>query len=166
MPLVALIGSITGSTIRPGSETGQVNLEAADENAPMKWADYIYYCIYRFVLKTPARSYADAWPIAFLALTLWTHVLTVYFLITLAVGKAMDASLLTNKFCISVIVGLIVLFFWHYVLRGNAARVISSFEKRGDERKYARVGAIMFVETVLLPLTLVCLLILGTKLKG
>lgn len=132
----------------------------------MKLANYIYYCIYRFVLKTPARSYADAWPIAFLALTLAIHVLSIYFLFALVAEKAMAPVVLIKRFGVAAIIFLMGLFFWHYVMKGNGPRVISSFEKLGNEGKYAREGAIMFVETLLLPLTLTCLLILWTKLRG
>jgi hypothetical protein len=131
----------------------------------MKLADYIYYCIYRFILKTPNRSYADAWPIAFLPLTLWIHVLTVYFLFTQFSGRHMAPSAQVKEICLVVLISSMALFFWHYVVRGNGSRVIASFEKLGNERKFARVGLIMFVEALLLPLTLVFLLILWTKLK-
>jgi len=146
--------------------TGPDNQEAADEVPPMKWADYIYYCIYRFVLITPTKSYADAWPIAFLALTLWIHGLTAYFIVTRVAGVEMAASVPLKKIGVAVMVLTMVFFFWHYVMQGNGARVISSFEKLGNEGKYARAGVIMFVETLLLPLTLVCLLLVWTKVKG
>lgn len=133
---------------------------------PMKLANYIYYCIYRFVLKTPARSDADAWAIVFLALTLGIHMLTGYFIITQLAGADMASSAQLKEIGVAAFIVLIVLFFVHYVMNGNGLRVISSFEKLASDAKYARVGAIMFVETLLLPLTLSCLLILWTKLSG
>ncbi len=132
----------------------------------MKWADYIYYCIYRFVLNTPTRSYADAWPIAFLALTLWIHGLTAYFMLTRIAGVEMAASVPLKQVGVAVMVLTMVFFFWHYVMQENGHRVISSFEKLGNEGKYARAGAIIFVETLLLPLALVGLLLVWTKVIG
>lgn len=132
----------------------------------MSWANFIYYAIYRFVIKTPARSYADAWPIAFLALTMWIHGLSAYFIIARLVGSNLIPSAQLKGIGIAVMTFLTVLFFFHYVVRGNGSRVITSFEKQGSDRKYAQAGAIMFVETLLLPLALVCILILKSKLNG
>ncbi len=130
----------------------------------MKLADYIYYCIYRFVLRTPTRSYADAWPIAFLALTLWTHLLTVYFIISRILGKPMAASLQLKEIGIVSMVLSMVLFFWHYVIGGNGVRVVASFEELGNENKYARTGMIIFAETLFLPLLAVGIMIYWRKL--
>jgi hypothetical protein len=132
----------------------------------MKWANHIYYCIYRLVLKTPTPSYADAWPIAFLALTLWIHALTVYYIITRFADVGMASSALGKRIGLSVMVLSMMFFFWHYVLRGNGARVIDSFSNLGDERKYARIGLILFVETMLLPFIIVGLRLAWARLKG
>lgn len=136
------------------------------EDSRMHIADYIYYCVYRFVLRTPARSYADAWPIAFLALTLWIHGLTAYFVFTRVAGVEMASSILLKLIGLAAMVLTMIFFFWHYVLRGGGARVISSFAKLGDDGKYAGAGLIMFIETLLLPMGLVCLLLACTKLKA
>jgi hypothetical protein len=117
-------------------------------------------------LRTPGRSYADAWPVVFLAFTIWIHSLTVYFLFTLLAEKQMAPSTALKGVGFVSIVLLILLFFWHYVLKRNGARVITLFEKRGNEVKYVRMGALIFAETLLLPLALSCLLILWSKLKG
>jgi hypothetical protein len=131
----------------------------------MEWIDYVYYCIYRFVLKTPDRSGAEVWPIVFLALALWIHGLTVYFVFTQVTGMEIATSAVLKKIGVGAMILTMLFFFWRYVIQENSARVISSFEKRGNERKYARVGMIMFIETLLLPLVLVCLVLVWTKLK-
>jgi len=132
----------------------------------MRLADYVYYCIYRFVLRTPTKSYADAWPIVFLALTLWTHALTAYFIFTQVAGTEMAASVFLKKIGVTLMVFTIGFFFWHYIMQENGARVISSFEKLGNEGKYARTGLVLFVETILLPLAMVCSLVAWKKLRN
>ena len=132
----------------------------------VNWVDYIYYCIYRFVLRTPAKSYADAWPIVFLALTLCVHVLTVYFLVTLLTGTEVAHSAQAKGVSLAAFFLLTVMFFWHYAVKGHGSQVISSFEEHGIDAKYWRAGAIMFLETLLLPLTLSCFLIFAPKVLG
>jgi hypothetical protein len=130
----------------------------------MTWVNYIYYCIYRFILKTPARSNADVWPIVFLALTICTHAISVYFVLTLFTHTRMDPTGRIKVIGIISMVILMLFFFVHYTARGNGVRVIRSFDKLGNNRNYARMGAFMFVETTLLPLTLMFALLLSQKL--
>jgi hypothetical protein len=115
---------------------------------------------------TPARSGAKAWAVWFLALTLVIHVLTIYFLFTLWTRTRMIPAAQQKEIAIPVLIVLSALFFWHYTIKKNGLRVISSFQKQGNDSRYARVGAIMFAETMLLPMTLVCLIILWNKLKN
>src|SRR5947208_2645347 len=118
----------------------------------MRLLNYIYYCSYRFFLKTSFRPHVDAAPGVFLALTVAMHGLTLYFLFTVATGRAMIPDTEGRLAFVATMVLLLAIFYWYYVWKGNAARVIASFEKRGNDRKYALLGAIMLIETALLPL--------------
>jgi hypothetical protein len=131
----------------------------------MKIVDYVYYCIYRFFLRTPIRSDADVWPGVFLPLTLCIHALTIYFLWTLFDGRIF-AKAEVKIIGVVAMVLLLAASCWHYVWKENGARVIRSFERRGNETRYALLGAIMFIETACLPLGLSLLLILTQKLTG
>jgi hypothetical protein len=132
----------------------------------VKLLNYIYYCFYRFYLKTPLRSEADVWPTVFLALTLCIHALAIYFLVTLVAGVRMVAKAEIKTVGVVAMILLMVAFFWYYVLKENGTRVVRSFEKLGNEAKYWRLGAIMVVETACLPVGLPLLLILSQKLIG
>jgi hypothetical protein len=94
---------------------------------------------------------------------MWIHALTAYFLITRLAGTNMASTALLKGIGLTAMTLLSLLFFWHYAVKGNGAHVISSFEKQGNDAKYARVGVIMFTETLLLPLALSCLFILMNK---
>jgi H+/Cl- antiporter ClcA len=124
----------------------------------MDMINYIYYCIYRFVLKTPARSDAEAWAGVFLALTAIIHAITFYFLFTLLTDKQMAPPAQLKLGGVAAMFLLIGVSFWHYVFRGNGPKVIKAFEKQRTDANYARTGAIMFAETLLLPLALSFLL--------
>jgi hypothetical protein len=135
----------------------------------MKLLDYIYYCSYRFFLRTPLRSGADAWPSVFLAISTFVNALTIYFLLTVVTGiDGIDRI----PHDVGRLLSVILMFFfaallcWHYVWRENAGRVISSFEKRGNRGKYAVIGAIMVAETLCLPFTLMLVLICSQRLTG
>lgn len=132
----------------------------------MKVLNFIYYCFYRFYLRTPLRSEADAWPIIFLALTLCLHALAFYFLVTLLAGEPMVAKTEIKVVGVVAMIILMAAFFWYDVWKDNGTRVIRSFEKLGNDAKYSRLGAIMFVETACLPLGLILLLVLSQKLTG
>ena len=56
--------------------------------------------------------------------------------------------------------------FWHYVWRGNGECVVRSYEERGELAKYARIGAFMWYETLLIPFVFSGILILSQKLIG
>ena|ERR1700739_3058902 len=132
----------------------------------MRVMNYVYYCLYRFVLKTPLRVEADAWPGVFLALTLCIHALTIYFFYTLLADSAFGPRSTIRMICIVGMVLILIILYWYYVWMENAARVIREYEKRGNDKKYARLGAIILFETALLPLGLSGILILTQKLTG
>ena len=125
----------------------------------------MYYCIYRYVLKTPpwTRS-ADALPGVFLAWTLSIHGLVILWIFTLAAN--LRPHPLAKPIGVAVLVLLLALFCWHYVWKENSTRVIRVFEKRGDHAKYARIGAIMWYESLLILFIVGGLLILSQKLTG
>jgi hypothetical protein len=102
----------------------------------------------------------------FLAVTISVHTLAVYWLFTLALGTKMLPRTEIRAICVIAMVVLLAVFYWHYVWKENGARIIRSFEKRGSHAKYAWLGAFMFVETALLPLTLALLLVLARRLTG
>jgi hypothetical protein len=62
-----------------------------------------------------------------------------------------------------VVVGF---FFWYYDFQKNSARVIRYFEECGDPKKYARIGALMWYESLLLPFLFVGILVLIQQLTG
>ncbi len=132
----------------------------------MNLVNYVYCCTYRFALKTPLRSDALAWSVVFIAYIWIVHALTIYFLWTLVTGRDMLRSPQLKTMVGAVVILLIAASFWHYVMKGNAARVVRSFEKHGSDPTYVWAGAIMFFETVLLPLALICLLIVWSKMRG
>jgi NADH:ubiquinone oxidoreductase subunit 6 (subunit J) len=131
----------------------------------MRFFDYIYYCVYRYVLKTPGRTYIDAWPNLFLALTLFLHAIFGYGF----VGLMLTGSLwpLPSKLiCGMALVVLMIMFYWYYNSKGNGSRVIRSYEKRDNPTKYARLGAIIVYEGFLLPFIVAGVLIVSQKLTG
>lgn len=130
----------------------------------MRLLDYMYYCIYRYFSKTPDRAAADAWTIASLTWTLWIHGLMAYWVIELAVSWALPSPSKLMWAAAGII--LAAMFYWHYIWKGNHERVIHSFEKRGDQTKYARVGAIMWWEGLLILFIVIGLVILSQKLTG
>jgi len=131
----------------------------------MKLFNYIYYCIYRYVLKAPDRVAADAWPPVFLGWTLWIHALMLYWLAFLIAPGKVPA--LPNKIiCVGVMIFLIAVFSWYYVLRENGARVIRSFEQRQNQGNYARLGALMWYESLLVLFMVVGVLALSQRLTG
>ena len=133
----------------------------------MKVMDYIYYCFYRYVLRTPNREAAEIWPAVFLGWTLWIHGLMAFWILTLAVRFQIPISPGRAK---TIVIGtlffLMLFFHWHYIWRNNAARVIQSFEKRENPKRYARFGAVMWYESLLLLFLVVGVLILSQKLTG
>jgi hypothetical protein len=151
------------STTHHGSGTNRVVSEERPKTI-LRLADYVYYCIYRFVSKTPDRGAADVWPVLFLALALCTHAFCGYFVVSQIAGFEL-APLSRMKVVIATTVILLSsLFFWHYVYRGYGERVVIIYSTVGREGKYARVGLMMFVETLLLPFIVACVLVAWTKL--
>ena len=132
----------------------------------MRLFDYIYYCLYRFVLKTPVRADADAWPGVFLAMIIWIDGLTIYFFYTLVAGSPFDSKGNLRLICIVGFMLTLALLCWYYVWLENAGRVIREYEKRGADKKYARLGAIIFIGTALLPLGYTGMMTLSQKLTG
>jgi hypothetical protein len=133
----------------------------------MKFFDYIYYCIYRYVLKTPDRKAADVWPHLFIAWTLWIHGLMAFWIFVLASEIQLPGVRNQRKLIgVGTFVILMLVFYWHYSWNDNGARVIHSFQKRGDPAKYAQMGAIMWWESLLLLFIVVGFLILSQKLTG
>jgi hypothetical protein len=131
----------------------------------MRFFDYAYYCIYRYVLKTPDKAAAGAWPGAFLGVTLLLHAAFAYELFALIVSGALWP--IPNKLtCLAAMLLLVGLFYWYYDWRDNGVRVIRSFEKRGNPAKYARIGAVIWYEGLLFPFIVIGVLILSQKLTG
>jgi uncharacterized BrkB/YihY/UPF0761 family membrane protein len=135
-------------------------------SARLRLLDYIYYCLYRLVLKTPIRADADAWPGVFLAMIIWIHGLTIYFFYTLVAGLPFGWNTNLKLICVVGMVITLALLCWYYVWLENAGRVIREYEKHGKDKKYARLGAVMFIETALLPLSFTGLMVLSQKLTG
>jgi hypothetical protein len=130
----------------------------------MRLLDYMYYCIYRYVLKTPDRVAADAWPIAFLTWTLWIHGLMAYALVALIIPGSLPSP--SKLVWTAGGVFLAALFYWYYVWKGNGSRLIHSFEERRNETHYARMGAMMWWESLLIVFIVGGFLILSQKLTG
>ena len=127
--------------------------------------DYIYYCIYQYVLKTLGRAAVDAAPHLFLVLTVFVHAFFAYELVALSVSGSLW-SLPSKPVFIGVLVLLMIVSYCYYVSRGNGARVVRSYDKRGNQEKYARMGAAIWYETWLLPFIIAGILILSQKLTG
>jgi hypothetical protein len=127
--------------------------------------NYVYYCIYRFVSTTPDRAASDAWPIVFLALSMWIHGLIAYWIVTLVVGFGLE-SRTGRTLCVVIMLTLMIALSWHYVWKGNGERVVRSYQKLGREKKYAWIGALMFAETLLVVFMVGGLLIVSQKLFG
>src|SRR5207253_1950604 len=123
-----------------------------------------YYCIYRYFVKTPDRAAADAWAIASLTWTLWIHGLMAYWIVELAVSWALPSPGKLVWGAAGVV--LASMFYWYYAWKGNGSKVVHSFEKRGNEMHYARMGAIIWYESLLLIFIAVGLLIVSQKLTG
>lgn len=133
----------------------------------MKILDYMYYCIYRYVLKTPDRVAADTWPNLFLGWTLWIHALMAFWVFTLAAEMRVPLSHVQGEMAVvATLIFLMAIFYWYYAWRGNDQRVIQSFEKRGNQARYARLGAIMWYESLLVVFIVGGVLILSQKLTG
>jgi hypothetical protein len=132
----------------------------------MKLADYIYYCIYRFILKTPARKGADAWPGVFLALTSVIHLMAIYFVLAVTFkGVSIPIGELKLVVC-GLMILLLGLSFRLYVWKARGIQVIKSFEKLGHKNRYAIIGFILFVETTILPLSMSVFFIFSSRLIG
>jgi len=127
--------------------------------------DYIYYCIYRYVLRTPDRAAIDAWPNIFIGFTFWVHIMFVYETVAMIMTGGLWHLPRTPVFIMLVILTMVALF-WHYVWRGNGARVVHDYQKRGHAEKYARVGAFLWYESLLLPFAWGGIFILSQKLTG
>jgi hypothetical protein len=131
----------------------------------MKVLNFIYYCIYRYVLKTPDRVAVDAWPNIFVVFSLFVHAFFAYELVALIVSGGLW-HLPSKPVFIAVLVLLLVASYWYYVWSGNGTRVVRCYEKRGNQEKYARMGALIWYETWLLPFMVIGVLILSQKLTG
>jgi hypothetical protein len=133
----------------------------------MRLLNLVYYCIYRYVLKTPGRLAADAWSGVILAWSLWIHALMAFWIFTLATRVHLPVTANAGKIIwLGALFLLAAMFYWHYVWKGNNERVIQRLEKRGSPEKYARIGSIMWYESLLLVFVCVGLLILSQKLTG
>ncbi len=67
---------------------------------------------------------------------------------------------------IGTLVFLMVTFYWYYSWKQNGVRVICSFEKRGNSASYARIGAFIWYESLLVLFIVAGALILCQKLTG
>jgi hypothetical protein len=117
----------------------------------MNMVNYIYYCIYRFVLKTPGKAIAEEWAVVFLALTATVHAEMTYCFVLLATGHSLLPSRQAQPYIVLAMVLLIGLSFFHYIKNGNSNKVITTFKWAKEANKYAWIGGLMFFETVLLP---------------
>jgi hypothetical protein len=132
----------------------------------MRILNFIYYSIYRFVLKTPTPEYAKAWAVVFAPYTVWSHALGAYFLVTHYTGAPMAPAAHAKAIGIVVMASTMLLSFRYYITSGTGERVIGRYAKRGSDTKYALIGAIMLIETTLLPLALVFGVFWLERLRG
>jgi hypothetical protein len=131
----------------------------------MRVLNFIYYCIYRYVSKTPALGNVDAWPNLFVVFTLFVHAFFAYELFALIVSGGLW-HLPPKSIFIGTLVMLMAMSYWYYNSKENGAKVVRCYEERGNSAKYARIGAILWYETFLLPFIVIGVLILSQKLTG
>ena len=88
-----------------------------------------------------------------------------YEVITLMISGALWP--LPNKILFIVVVILsMALSYWYYGWKQNGERIVQSYEKQGNLVKYARIGALLWYEGLLLPFIVAAFLILSQKLTG
>jgi hypothetical protein len=104
-------------------------------------------------------------PDLFVMFSLFVHVFFAYELVALIASGA-PWHLPSKPIFIGGFVLLLAVSFWYYVWRGNGTRVVRCYEKRSNQEKYARMGAIIWYETWLLPFIVIGVLILSQKLTG
>jgi hypothetical protein len=137
-----------------------------DDAAPaMRFFDWLYYCIYRYVLKTPDRAASDAWPCIFVAFTPCMHVMFAYETVALSITGVLW-PLPRKPIFILIFALLLGGSFWHYVWKGNGVRVVNTYQKAGDPQRYTRLGRIICWETLLLPFIFAAIFILSQKLTA
>ena len=137
----------------------RIRKKAIGTMSPLDW---IYFCIYCLIQRTPERRAADVWPSLFITLSVMSHVTMVDWLISMATGTSMSQLIVSKGIYIAVTVGLGALLIWHYLFRGNHARIVR--ERRDDPRQAhcARIGFMLSVEAIGFPFLVVGLLIVGS----
>jgi hypothetical protein len=131
----------------------------------MRLFDFVYYCIYRYVLKTPDRAASDTWPVLVVAFTPFLNVVFLYEAFALGLTGTLW-PLPRKSVLIAAFIVLAALGFWHYSWKQNGVRVVRAYEKRGHPDKYVRLGSIIWWETLLLPFIFAGIFITLQKLTG
>jgi hypothetical protein len=129
----------------------------------MRFIDYAYYCIYRFMLKTQTPVRAEAWAIVFIGWAPWMHLIPAYYVYARLGGMETVTGRVVKSVVLIGISVSVFLAFWHYVLRGHGDGVVRSFSKLRRDKVYSRIGLFMFVETLLFPAVVGGLLVAWEK---
>ena len=92
----------------------RIQKKAIDRMNPLDW---VYFCIYCFIQRTPERRAADVWPSLFIVLSVMSHVTMVDWLIAVLNGSSMSQLVVSKQIYIAVTVGLGAFLLWHYLFR-------------------------------------------------
>jgi hypothetical protein len=115
-------------------------------------------------MSTPNPSWAEAGAVAFFPYTIIIHGINIYWLIALATNATMISSDKMKLTIIIITMLTAVVLYWYYIWKGKGGEVISAYERKGNQRRYTRIGWLMFIETTCVTFLVVFFLILGKNI--
>jgi hypothetical protein len=124
--------------------------------------DYIYYCVYKIIMKSPSRTQPHVSSIVFLAIMIVIHALFLFLWIKALVGIDVEHSTVKIIILLSTFFSIAVLAYY-YDWKKRGERVIKYYADKIGERKSVVIGYIIFFETLFFPFIIWGLLYLWQK---
>lgn len=110
--------------------------------------DYIYYCVYKILMKSPSRDAAHVSSVTFLTTMIGIHATFIY----LIIADKMNLNIKYNKIVIMLIMFITAgILFYYYILKNNGKKIVKYYKDKAGDKHSVLIGNIVFIETFLFP---------------
>ena len=112
--------------------------------------DYIYYCVYKIIMKSPSKDVPHRAVVVFMVMIIGIHAVFLYNVIADLACIVIAHS--SEK--IIIIVGtfvIIAMMAYYYDFKKNGERIVKHYSGKIGERRSVAIGYIIFIETFSLP---------------
>jgi len=130
----------------------------------MKIINYIFYCTYRFVLKTPNKNNALDVAGVLTPYIFVMHGVAIYCTLLFFLNRRDLINGTSTSIMVFIFFALVAMSCFYYVIKKNDKKVLKQFNNLNNSSKPTWIGFFLFIETLLLGFIVAGLLILYTKI--